>query len=130
MRALIVGFAIGTWLLQQQSTLPADDLLWSAGALALTALLASVLLRRLVERSECVFSSAIAIALACACGTGAGFVYAALFAEHRLADELPPVWEGVDVRVEGVVGGLPAFNHSDRSVRFAFDVERVLGPED
>ncbi|MBK8741107.1 MAG: ComEC family competence protein [Betaproteobacteria bacterium] len=66
--------------------------------------------------------------LCVAAGATAGFLYAAIAAERRLADELPARWEGQDIRVAGIVRGLPAVNHSDRSVRFAFDVERVGTP--
>jgi len=47
-----------------------------------------------------------------------------LCAEQRLADALPLAWEGADIRVVGVVAELP--QAYDRSLRFEFDVERVL----
>lgn len=53
----------------------------------------------------------------------AGFGWAALRAQHALANELGAAWEGRDIAVTGVVTELPqAF---DRGVRFAFDIEKA-----
>ena len=57
---------------------------------------------------------------------GAGFYWAAWRAEIRLADELPPVWEGRDVQLVGAVAALPQYN--ERGVRFDFDVEEIVTP--
>ena len=54
----------------------------------------------------------------------AGVTYAAWRAELRLADALPPEWEGEDVTVAGVVDDLP--RATERGVRFALAVESVL----
>jgi ComEC/Rec2-related protein len=56
----------------------------------------------------------------------AGFLYADGLAQVRMADALPTQWEGVDVRVIGVVGSLPI--HTERGQRFEFDVEQVATP--
>ena len=82
---------------------------------------------------------AIAIAGACALAAGRGsrpvaaaaalalgFGYAALRAENRLGDTLPREWEGLNVRITGVVDDLPAL--SERGARFAFAVETVHTP--
>jgi len=61
------------------------------------------------------------LALACVVG---GFWWAALRADWRLADALPAAMEGRDVQIVGVIAGLP--QHYERSVRFTFDVERVI----
>ena len=139
MRALILGFAIGTWLLQQQSALPESARLWSLAAVS-AALLAGALLFAHLNRGLPVIGDrsighrsighCVAAVLAVAAGTCIGFVFAGTVAERRMADELPHAWEGVDVRVRGIVSGLPAFNRSDRSVRFAFDVEKAIEPAD
>jgi len=55
-----------------------------------------------------------------------GFGYATWRAQFRLAEELPPNWEGVDIDIVGVVDDLPAI--SPRGTRFAFAVERILTP--
>ena len=71
-------------------------------------------------------SAAIAAAGAVAAAAALGFSYAAWRAHERLADELPPAWEELDVRVAGVVDDLPQQGPS--GVRFAFAVERIDTP--
>ncbi|MCW5575255.1 MAG: DNA internalization-related competence protein ComEC/Rec2 [Burkholderiales bacterium] len=114
----IIAFAAGVWLLQQQAGLP--ELRWAW--LLLPAVSLAVLLRGGgVPRG---FGRG-AVMLACA--AAAGFFWAAACAHWRLADHLPPEWESRDIMIAGVVSGLP--QAYDRSVRFEFDVERVLTPE-
>lgn len=57
----------------------------------------------------------------------AGFSWAAVLAQHRLADELPLEWEGVDVELVGVVAELS--KPQERGEPFLFDVEQVLTPQ-
>ncbi len=148
MRLNVVAFVAGVWLLQQQADLPGPQ----TGVL-LAALIAGTLLlswgfggvgRRASgePNSESRFGNSVFLAflaswpwiapygrrvlLLTAC-CGAGFAWAALMAGLRLADSLPPDWEGRDLRIEGVVASLPQLY--ERSVRFEFDVERVLTPE-
>jgi len=117
MQLYILFFAIGVALLQRQATLPA----WSS-LLLLGAMLPAVLLSR-GERPVARALRCIALALVC---VSAGFWWAAALAHLKLADHLPLEWEGRDVSVVGVVAGLP---QSDaRSVRFPFEVERILTP--
>ncbi len=61
------------------------------------------------------------------CCLTAGFFYAATRAQLRMDDALPPAWEGRDVQLVGVIAGLP--QTYERSVRFEFDVERVITPD-
>jgi competence protein ComEC len=56
-------------------------------------------------------------------GVLVGHGYAAWRAEVRLADVLPPVWEGEDLQIVGVVDDMPRRMHN--GVRFAFAVERL-----
>lgn len=63
----------------------------------------------------------------CLLAGGVGFFWAALVAHDRLADELPSLWEGQDIRVVGVIAKLPQPFH--RGIRFQFDVESVLTSE-
>ena len=131
MRSFIAGFAAGVLLLQTQSSLPAVEPLRIGAAIgaALLAVAASIHLWRRPHGFPKKFRAAF-VALSCiAAGIALGFTYAATLAERRLADELPTQWEGVDVKLAGIVSGLPATNQSDRSVRFAFDVERVITPD-
>ena len=110
MRLNILAFAAGTILLQTQPELPVAGA-WGMAALAL-ALPAA---RRPHPGLRLL---AIVACLA------AGFGWAAWRAEARLADVLPPQWEGRDVEVVGVVATLPqGFSQGNR---FEFDVERVV----
>lgn len=61
--------------------------------------------------------------LACLAAALAGFAWAAAMGQWRLADALPAQNEGRDIRVAGVVAGLPqAF---ENGLRFDFDVEQA-----
>jgi competence protein ComEC len=99
----LLAFACGTCLLQACARLPPWPL-----ALTLVAGAALAVAVRLSRRA------AVLAALAL------GFAYAALRADVRLADALPPEWEGADIRVVGVVDSLPA--QTDSGVRFALAV--------
>ena len=104
----------GVALLQQQAVLP--SFVWAA------ALAPLLWLAWLTRKRRWIF--AVVMAVCCVC---AGFYYAAGRAQLRLNDALPAEWEGRDVLIVGVVAGLP--QHYERSVRFAFDVERVMTPD-
>ncbi|TRZ98307.1 MAG: ComEC family competence protein, partial [Rhodocyclaceae bacterium] len=132
MRLLVLAFACGVWLLQQQAELP--DAKWRAG-LASGGLLVLVL-RGWMQKSALAgprsgvpgrqspgrrFVSVVALVAA---GAVLGFVWAATFAQLRLADELPAAIEGADIELSGVVAGLP--QALERGVRFEFDVERAV----
>ena len=115
MRAIILtalaGFAAGTALVQFAATLPPAWLLLPVGTAALTVAW------RLPG------STAARAVVACAAAALVGAGAAAARAELRLADDLPPQWEGVDIVVTGVVDDLP--QNDERGSRFAFAVERV-----
>ncbi|MEP7181999.1 MAG: DNA internalization-related competence protein ComEC/Rec2 [Betaproteobacteria bacterium] len=68
----------------------------------------------------------VAIAALTAGTLALGIGYATWRAEVRLADALPPAWEGVDITVVGVVDELP--QPSTRGTRFAFAVEHAETP--
>src|SRR6185436_15845567 len=115
MRLNILLFAGGVWLLQQQADLPDTGMILLLAALCAAACLpvpAGVHARG---------ARRIVVLVACC---AAGYAWAAVMASVRLADSLPAEWEGRDIRIEGVIAGLP--QPSERSVRFEFDVERVL----
>lgn len=119
-RALPAGFALGAMLLQQRARLPdAASVAWMLVAAMILVVGAAV-----APRGRC--GGAPAVFLALAGGILAGFGYAGLRAEARLADALPAAWENRDLRVRGVVDGLP--QRSADGVRFAFAVEAVLTP--
>lgn len=115
----VAAFTLGVWWLQQQAELPA-----LAGAFLVVALagLALIAQRSSITRLR----GAGAVLVGCACA-GAGFYWAAGHAAWRLADRLPERVEGRDLRVVGVVAGLP--ERTARGWRFAFDVETVLTPD-
>ncbi len=115
MRINILFLVLGAWLLQQQAVLP--ELHWAGG-------LGFALVLPLLSRIPGVAARISREILVKALCLGFGFFWAAAFAHHRLADALPPEWEGRDIEVVGVVASLP--QPYERSVRFEFDVERVL----
>jgi competence protein ComEC len=124
MRLFVLAFAGGIWFLQQQAALPSVG--WTAG-LGAGALLLLGWRKKLCEAVSPGTALAArrfaAPALLIAAAASLGFVWAAAFAQLRLADELPAVLEGRDIELSGVVAGLP--QALERGVRFEFDVEQA-----
>lgn len=118
MRKSIVAFTFGIWLLQQQAVLPHLGWAWMLPLGAIPAFL--------FWRSGIPSLTATAKILSIAFFAAAGFFWAAAFAQWRLADALPPEWEGRDIRLIGVIAELP--QGGERGLRFTFDVEQVLTP--
>lgn len=117
MRMSIAAFAVGIALLQQQPALPAGP------ALALLAVAAAGLI--FAARQLRAFGPAARGALLLG-ALLAGFAWAAACGHWRLADELPFGSEGRDIRLTGVVAGLPqAFGNG---VRFELEVEQADAP--
>ena len=112
-----VFFTLGAWLLQRQAELPAMMWAW---------LLPALLLPLLVLPSRTQWQRVARAVLLAACALTAGFFHAAMFAHLRLSDKLPAAWQGRNIKVIGVVAELPRLH--ERSVSFAFDVERSLTP--
>lgn len=115
MIAPIIAFAAGIWWLQQQPALP--PLAWAWVLLAVAA--AAVAFRGVAAWRHSIRT--VLTLMVCA---GGGFFWTAGLAHLRMADALPSEWEGRDISVIGVVASLP--QPAERSVRFEFDVERVL----
>ncbi len=113
MRFNIISFALGVCLLQQQPQLP--PLAWAALLLPLLVACRWFALRTANRGAAALLASALFAA--------AGFFYAAAWAQWRIADRLPPQWEGVDLALTGVVAGLP--QPFEGGVRFDFDVEQI-----
>ncbi len=113
----LIAFAAGAVLLQWQPALP-PVVPWLVGAVA--AATGGVILRAAPPSSRIRFAAAT---LAMAAAGALGFGYAAWRAEVRLADALPPQWEGEDILLVGVIDDLP--QAADRSTRFALAVEHV-----
>ena len=112
MQALGLMFVAGVWMLQQMPTLP------GLGWLLPLAIAALLLWRRRKRTDWPQRLGWLALALA------AGFMWAACAAHVRLAEALPPAWEGRDIQIVGVVASLP--QSQERGQRFEFDVEQVL----
>jgi competence protein ComEC len=124
---ILAAFSAGATLLQWRPALP--DAASCVGHAAVAACIGSALRfaasgtrQRLLRRGGRI------VAAACAIGAAGmlGFAYAGWRAEVRLADALPPPWEGEDIALAGVIDELP--QRTDRGVRFAFAVERVETP--
>jgi competence protein ComEC len=114
-RLNILFFAFGAWLLQRQAALP--EFRW---AFLLGAALVLPVLSHLPGICARIGREILLQALC----LGFGFFWAAALAQNRLADKLPAAWEGRDIQVVGAIASMP--QSYERSVRFGFDVERVL----
>ena len=117
MRSNILAFVFGVWLLQQQPSL--FPIWWLSPVLLL--IWPIHYFRGTPNRSLEVFRDVL-VKLVWAT---AGFAWALGFAQHRISDALPSYLEGKYIDVIGVVASLPV--KGDGSIRFEFDVEKVLG---
>jgi competence protein ComEC len=108
----ILGFAVGVGFLQQQAALPGWGVLAALAAVSAGLTLAAWSGQGRRRQS-----------LACLAALLAGFAWAAGFGQWRLADRLPLENEGRDIRVTGVVAGLP--QAYENGVRFDFAVEQA-----
>ncbi|RXZ32490.1 DNA internalization-related competence protein ComEC/Rec2 [Oxalobacteraceae bacterium CAVE-383] len=113
----LLAFAAGIASVQTLAALPAPALCLLPASIAAMLGIAA---RRLQSSS---FEMAPPVSMACIVMSAAlaGFVWAALFAQHRLRDRLGPEWEGRNISVVGTVAGLAAY--SLRGTRFLFEVE-------
>ncbi|WP_334108298.1 DNA internalization-related competence protein ComEC/Rec2 [Methylobacillus sp.] len=103
-------FVAGAWALQQFPWLP--SLTWGWGILPVAVLFYCL---RTFTVIRCVLLAVLGLTL--------GFFWAAWLAQGRMADELPPAWQGRDIAIVGVVASPPVMH--DRGMRFDFDVEQV-----
>jgi len=110
LRSILLAFVSGVWLLQQQAALPGSW--WGLLLIPVGVLLYALRQRRFISPFLILFASAV------------GFFWASLFAHYRLADALPPRFEGQDIELIGVVAELP--KPQERGERFLFDVEQTL----
>ncbi|MBI1891960.1 MAG: DNA internalization-related competence protein ComEC/Rec2 [Burkholderiales bacterium] len=121
MRSAILGFVIGTALLQMQAALPS---LVFMGLLVACALLPPVVSKFIPAFTK--FSLA-RYTMFMVCGAAAGFAWAAALAHTALREELPSRWEGRDLTIIGTIDSLP--HRFEQGVRFNFAVERALPVE-
>ncbi len=114
-----LGFVAGVCWLQQQATLPESITFWVLPLLA--GLIAGLTFysSQLTKVISACFIFCFFLAL--------GFFWAAFNAHWRLTDALPEAWESRDIKVVGVIASLPEI--TQRSLRFQFDIERILTAE-
>ena len=112
MRLAILGFVLGVWFLQRQAALPDWRVLAALFAVSAGLTLAVWKARGSGRRI-----------LACMAAALAGFAWAAAMGQMRLADALPEANEGRDIRLTGVIAGLP--QSYENGVRFEFAVEQA-----
>lgn len=113
------AFVAGAWWLQQQTVLPP----LAAVFLMLVPVLAAVHWR---DSAAAWLRAASRVAALVGWGL-AGFFLAATVAAVKLSDGLPPADEGRDLRVAGVVEGLPV--PGENGWRFLLRVDRLLTPD-
>lgn len=106
-----LAFALGVFLLQQVTVLPAPTFVALGAAAGVAAMGFG-----LAGRRRLVVLGALCL----------GWAWAAGWAHWRLADALPAEWEGRDVEVVGVVADLP--QRFENGLRFAFAVEESAAP--
>lgn len=111
-----IFFALGVWLLQQQPALPGYGWAWLLPGLALALLIPPG--PRVLRLARPLLLAGFAL--------GLGYYLAAWQAQQRLAVTLPEQWQGRDIRITGVVAGLPRAHELGQ--RFDFDVDGVLTP--
>jgi competence protein ComEC len=117
MRLLLIAFAAGVGFLQIQPALPDPRWAWLLPLMLMPFALPAA------EAGVRKWLGKILVALACA---ALGFAWAGWRAQLRMADVLPPSWQGVDLRIEGVVASLP--ERDSHGERFDFRVEKNLSP--
>lgn len=116
MIASALAFVFGAFCLQQMPALPAIQ--WALACIPLL-LINHVLANArhgvliLCRRPVLILSSFLL-----------GFLWALVFAAHRLDDALPSAWENKPIQIIGVVASLSEL--TERGERFRFDVENVL----
>ncbi|MCG6933276.1 MAG: DNA internalization-related competence protein ComEC/Rec2 [Gallionella sp.] len=110
-------FALGVWLLQQQTSLPGFGWAW---------LLLGFPVGLLIPNRPFALRASRTLLFA-AFALGLGFYQAAWRAEQRLATSLPGEWQGRDIEVIGVVSDLP--RRFEQGQHFRFDVEKILTPK-
>jgi len=113
MRLPILCFAVGIGCLQQQASLPETWVLAMLAGGGVILLLMPVAVPRLQGTSLLAATGAFLLGIAWAGG----------MAQQRLADALPESGEGRDIRIVGVISGLP--QRFENGLRFDFAVEQA-----
>jgi competence protein ComEC len=113
-----LGFVFGAWLLQQQPILDINLFGLQAAWILAPSLIIFINFKQVFVKKLSLFILASLL----------GFFWAALFATHRLSDELPHDWQQKNIEIIGVVASLPEV--TERGERFRFDVEKILTKDD
>ncbi len=111
MRTFVIFYALGVFVLQQQTELPEIYCLSLGVALGLM-----LLAWRCISTLGLLGRCAIVVA-----GIALGFSCAGIMAHSRMAEALPGSNEGIDIALTGTVASMP--QAMERGVRFEFDVE-------
>src|SRR5438045_5291935 len=101
MRCLLLAFSLGVIALQQRAHLPPSWYTAYVLALGVGAIGFAAYSARATGRRKKMAHAAALLVAALSVGMG-GFLYAGWRAEVRLADELPPAWEGQDIELVGI----------------------------
>jgi competence protein ComEC len=110
-RSSIIGLVAGICLLQTYATMPSDFLLIALAGVAIASFALAARLQR----------AWMQVGLKACAGALIGFCWAALFAQHYLADSLDGALEGQELVVTGVIDSLP--NRFSQGVRFNLLIE-------
>ena len=137
---IALGFVVGAWLLQQQSSLPSLPSLSSLPSLPiifLLCMLGIILIGLAIKLFHLNVKPPVnnqfnglykqlqlpAIALFLL-ALGIGFLWANVAATQRIANALPIDWQQKNILIEGIVASMP--EQSERGLRFRFDIEKIL----
>ncbi len=115
-RLSILVFVSGVILLQWQAELPA----MSVTPALLLPLLVAIFCWHSQKPVLLLISRSLLLFFVFYCG----YFWAAGVATWRLADVLPEVWEGKDIKVIGVISNMPQYDSN--KVRFQFNVEQIV----
>jgi competence protein ComEC len=112
------AFALGVYVLQQQARLPGALLYWLTGLLLV--LIVFIHLKK-------IHANLVSMALMTLVAAALGASWAQCRAEWRLSDKLDPALEMKEVRITGVVRGVPVTSVGVNSsgLRFQFEVEQA-----
>lgn len=119
---IVFGVVCGTWMLQQQASLPSVSF-YSISLIVLAAISLSLLVYRKQYSRKPLLR---VVALLIASGLF-GYQYAGVMAEIRLSDELPPAWEQKNIEVIGTIASMTKVQ--EQGEQFQFYVEQLLTPD-
>ncbi len=117
-----LGFVCGVWLLQSAASL--SFLSFNVTLACISSVIFLTFFIYQLHGSTRASLRALQHFLIVFVSLAVGFLWAAMLAKNRLEDELPHAWEQKPIEIVGVVVSLPV--HTERAVRFNFEVEKTL----